>query len=124
LIRNVIRKQFIEAGVPWTYEQPKSDEANPRHKAPKKPKWIRNKSVRLSEIKSLVDKNDQLVNEYRQEFLNNRKYKGASRFVKEFVPSWLSYLRTTGYKTVQNDEEGNPAAKTNPGQPRKKNAAT
>lgn len=54
----------------------------------------------------MVEKNEQLVTEYRQEFLNNRKYKGATRFVKEFVPSWLGYLRTTGYKTTQSEEGG------------------
>ena len=104
-----MRKEFLKAGVPWTYEPEKTDENNPRHRTPKRPKHIREKAVRLSEIKALVEKNDKMVLDYRQEFLNNRKFRGAPKFVKEFVPSWLNHLRTEGYKsTSQNtDEDGN-----------------
>lgn len=41
----------------------------------------------------MVEKNDDLVMEYRHEMLNNRKYKGTARFVKEFMPSWISYVK-------------------------------
>lgn len=91
--KNVLRKEFTIQGVPWTYEPVKEDTVNPRDKTPKRPKWIRNKALRLSELKSLIEKNDQIVAEYRREHLNNRKYKGVARFIKEFTPSWLSYMR-------------------------------
>lgn len=105
----MVKKEFLKAGVPWTYEPEKSEESNPRHKTPKKPKHIREKAVRLSEIKALVDRNEKTVLDYRQEFLNNRRFRGGPKFIKEFVPSWLSHLRTEGYKsTSQNaDEDGN-----------------
>jgi hypothetical protein len=97
--------------VPWTYEPEKDDSLNPRHKMPKRPKYVRNHPQRLSEIKALVDKNDKMVAEFRQESLNNRKYKGPARFMKEFVPSWLSYLKTADRKSLSGSE---PVIKDNP----------
>ena len=112
--KSVVKKEYIKAGVPWVYEPEKNEEINPRHKQPKRPKFMRNKSVRLSELKSLVQRNDQIVNDYRQEFLNNRRYRGTARFVKEFAPSWMSYLRSVGSKVSTNsstmDVFANPEA--------------
>jgi hypothetical protein len=48
----------------------------------------------------MVEKNDKMVLEYRQELVNNRRYKGAARFVKEFVPSWLSHMKAVKMGTV------------------------
>jgi len=103
----VLRKEFLKAGVPWVYEPEKSDEKNSRHKKPKLHKSFREQPKRLAELKSLVERNQQMVMEYRNEMLNNRRYKGTARFVKEFVPSWLSYIKTTEKKGPVNSKGNN-----------------
>lgn len=104
LSRNILRKEFLKAGVPWVYEPEKTDDKNSRHKKPKLHKSFRDRAVRLSELKSLVERNDQMIMEYRNEMLNNRKYKGTARFVKEFVPSWLSFIKTAERKGPVNSK--------------------
>lgn len=77
----MLKKEFLKAGVPWEWDPVKMPGRHPFDRAPKFPKSVRDKHLRVAKIKAALEKQDEIQLKYRQEVLNKKKLGGFDLLV-------------------------------------------
>lgn len=78
--RNVLKKEFLKAGVPWEYDPVKPPGRHPYDRAPKIPARYRNKAIRIEKINKALERQDDLKLKYRQEITAKKRFSGIDQF--------------------------------------------
>ena len=90
--RNILKKEFLKAGVPWEYDPPKfqrPSSAHPFEKMPKVPRSVNLKSIRVAKITRALAKQDELQLKYRQEAANKKRITGIDHFIASSLGNFL-----------------------------------
>lgn len=89
--RNVLKKEFLKAGVPWEYDpkhfKPKGP--HPFDMAPKPQKKIALKAMRVTMIKRALARQDDLQLKYRQETANKKPNKGLDLLFQSTLGNFI-----------------------------------
>lgn len=94
--RNLLRKEFLKAGVPWEFEPaPTAPAHHPYDRAPKHSKQLLEKANRIRRITKALENQEAMIAKYRQEYLNNKRLTGADYMIKTALGS---YIKGTGKK--------------------------
>ena len=80
--RNVLRKEFLKAGVPWEFEQPKSAR-HPFHRAPKGNKDQRTKKERVERIIKALERQPEIQLEHRKKIAKEKPLTGLDYLAKQ-----------------------------------------
>lgn len=83
--RNVLKKEFIKAGVPWEYDPQtykRSNSLHPFQYPPKESKKLVNKAIRVAKITKALEKQDELQLKYRQERANKKRLTGFDAVIQ------------------------------------------
>ena len=96
--RNVLRKEFLKAGVPWEYEvKAEASTRNPFDRSPKHTKDQHNKATRIRKIIKALENQDTLIAKHHQDRSNSKRLVGADYLVKSTLGS---FIKTTKKGTV------------------------
>jgi hypothetical protein len=90
--RNVLRKEFLKAGVPWEYDPIKFKKPNSKHpfqKPPKLSKKYEIKAIRIAKITKALSRQDELQLKYRQETANKKRLTGIDHFIASTLGNYL-----------------------------------
>lgn len=92
--RQVLKKEFLKAGVPWEYDPTPHQTKNSVHpfdRPPKVPQSVKHKRMRVARIERALAKQDELQLKYRQETANKKRLTGIDFL---FVSGLGSLLKT------------------------------
>lgn len=99
--RQVLKKEFRAAGVPWVLDSGKQNtvKINPRNKKPKGHKAEQLKIIKLEKIKKSLLNTDEAMLKYRQERLNNRRLKGNDIMFSQTIAGWMNFDREAYFES-------------------------
>jgi hypothetical protein len=86
--RGALRKEFLKAGVPWEYDQPREGR-HPFDRAPKLPKHIRNRSAKVSRIVKALERQNELQTKYRNDVASRKRLTGLDILLKSTLGSLI-----------------------------------
>lgn len=92
--RQVLKKEFLKAGVPWEFEPThfeKKASLHPFDRIPKVPLSVKHKRMRVARIERALSKQEELQLKYRQEVANKKRLTGIDFL---FVSGLGSLLKT------------------------------
>jgi hypothetical protein len=90
--RNVLKKEFLKAGVPWEYDhQTYTDPrfVHPYAKPPKEKQRVKNKTMRVERITRALAKQDELQLKYRQDVASKKRLTGVDFVIASLVGNYL-----------------------------------
>ena len=90
--RSTLKREFLKAGVPWEYDQVKFKRPGSMHpfeKAPKTPKKIEQRAIRVTMIKRALARQDDLQLKYRQETANKKRLTGIDFMFQSSLGNFL-----------------------------------
>jgi hypothetical protein len=80
--KNVLRKEFLKAGVPWEHGKPLSPN-HPFEKVPKRTKHDRKKAERVQRIIKALEKQPDLIAEYRKKRVMAKPLTGFDELIRQ-----------------------------------------
>jgi hypothetical protein len=93
--RRYLTNEFRKVDLPIFFNPPKTNENNQYQKKPKAKKYDLNaRRDREDRIRQAILKADDELLKHRQNFLNNRRYRGVDRMMQEVFPDWMDIVRT------------------------------
>lgn len=82
--RNVLRKEFLKAGVPWEFEGQQTKPAkHPFHRAPKGNKDQRTKKERVERIIKALERQPEIQLEHRKKMAKDKPLTGLDFLTKQ-----------------------------------------
>ena len=98
--RRRLIKEFRKVNLPIFFTKIKTNENNNYQKKPRNSKYeLFAKPEKEHHIRTAILKADEEIMKFRQQFLNNRKYKGVDRMFQEIMPDWADLAK------ARNNEE-------------------
>lgn len=91
--RKRLIREFERRGLPWIYDGKPEPEIGKFEERPEMEDTVKNKLLRIEEIKENLLRNDEEIYQYRKEMINARKYGKFAKVVDELFPSWVSNVR-------------------------------
>ncbi|CAG9335330.1 unnamed protein product [Blepharisma stoltei] len=103
--RNVLRKEFLKAGVPWEYDPVKAPGRHPYDRAPKIPARYRNKAIRIEKISKALERQDELILKNREEMAKKKRLTGLDKFVSSTYNYWMKENKENQEKKDKQDKK-------------------
>ena len=89
--RNLLKKLFMRAGLPWIYEGPRPaiDTGSPYNNKSEVSRSMKTRRDRIEDIRNNLVKLEDDMKIFRQEQLDNRKYRGLDRDIQGFLQAYV-----------------------------------